>query len=162
MVQNIANTLFIFWSIQFYFLKFQYNGHLGDKVSTTNGHDHLVKMSGGIFLFVKLYGILLLYVVTLWPDKTSWGILFIIVFASSPAYHPLPQISMFWAKILDQPVHFSTIVEIGPHIRPKLKINLTSYLSPSPQNIHKIRAPIPLAYAGLYTVYSWIILTAIL
>ena len=35
---------------------------------------------------------------------------FFIVFSSSPAYHPLPQITMSWVEILDQLVHFSTVV----------------------------------------------------
>jgi hypothetical protein len=35
---------------------------------------------------------------------------FFIVFTSSPAYHPLPQITMSWAEILDRPVAFSTVV----------------------------------------------------
>jgi hypothetical protein len=41
------------------FLKFQYNGHLGSKVSTMVGHDHLVKLSSGL-LSLKLSSTLLL------------------------------------------------------------------------------------------------------
>jgi hypothetical protein len=45
-----------------FFLKFQYKGHLGGKVSTMAGHDHLVKLYGGRLLLVKLYGERLLLV----------------------------------------------------------------------------------------------------
>jgi hypothetical protein len=42
------------------FFKFQYNGHLGGKVSTMASHDHLLKLFGGLLLLVKLFGTLLL------------------------------------------------------------------------------------------------------
>jgi hypothetical protein len=66
---NIA--IYILFSYQYNFLKFQYNGHLGGKVSTLAGYDHFVKLSGGLFLLAKLSNTLLLCVVTLRLVKTS-------------------------------------------------------------------------------------------
>jgi hypothetical protein len=63
-------------------------------------HDHLVKLSGGLLLLVKLS----------WWNSPLGGYTtvgqdflrhFFIVFTSSLAYHPLPQITMSWAEILD-------------------------------------------------------------
>ena len=45
---------------QYNFFKFQYNGHLGGKVSTMASYDHFVKLSGGLLLLVKLSNTLLL------------------------------------------------------------------------------------------------------
>jgi hypothetical protein len=63
------------------------------------GHDHLVKFSGGL-LVLKLSGTLLLL-----GGYTMAGQDFLrhffIVFTSSLAYHPLPQITMSSAEILD-------------------------------------------------------------
>ena len=42
--------------------------------------------------------------------RTPTWIKYFTVFSSSPAYSPLPQITMSWAKVLDRPVHFSTVV----------------------------------------------------
>ena len=55
----------------YFYFKFQYKGHLGGKVSTMVGHDHFVKLYGGLLLLVKLSGTLPLCVVTLRPVKTS-------------------------------------------------------------------------------------------
>jgi hypothetical protein len=51
----------IFDQYNFYFyFKFQYKSHLGGKVSTMAGHDHFVKLYGGLLLLVKLSGTFLL------------------------------------------------------------------------------------------------------
>ena len=42
--------------------------------------------------------------------RTPTWIKYFIVFSSSRAYPPLPQITMSWAKLLHRPVHFSTLV----------------------------------------------------
>ena len=42
--------------------------------------------------------------------RTPTWIEYFTGFSSPPAYHPLPQITMSWAKALDHMMHFSTIV----------------------------------------------------
>ena len=44
------------------------------------------------------------------PENYNLNITIIPSFSSPLAYHPLPRITMSWAKILDRPVQFSTIV----------------------------------------------------
>jgi hypothetical protein len=81
-------------------------------------HDHFVKLYGGLLLLVKLSGTLLLGEVVHYTSPlggyTTAGQDFLrhfsIVFTSSPAYHPLPQITMSGVEILDRLVHFSIVV----------------------------------------------------
>ena len=66
-------------------------------------YDHFMNLSGGVVQYTSPLG-----------GYTTAGQDFLrhfcIVFSFSLAHHPLPQITMSWAKILDRPVDFSTIV----------------------------------------------------